>query len=173
MSVMAGWPGPALWLDAGGRVLQANTDAQGLAPGYDGWREELGRWVASGGPLVEATHSVLLEPQWEAPVVEFTAVPLADGGVLCLGRNVTLERRLRNVLAESRQRYKDLVEISSDFAWEVGPDGLFAFVSPAGPSAMRRRSWWAATPRPWSWRSSGMRPCPSTPPCPSSGRRSG
>lgn len=130
--VMAGWPGPALWLDAGGRVLQSNPPAQALAPGYDGWREELGRWVASGGPLVEATHSVLLEPQWEAPVVEFTAVPLADGGVLCLGRNVTLERRLRNVLAESRQRYKDLVEISSDFAWEVGPDGLFAFVSPGG-----------------------------------------
>lgn len=33
---------------------------------------------------------------------------------------------------ESRQRYKDLVEISSDFAWETAADGTFAFVSPRG-----------------------------------------
>jgi diguanylate cyclase (GGDEF)-like protein/PAS domain S-box-containing protein len=43
-----------------------------------------------------------------------------------------LERRLRDALVESRQRYKDLVEISSDFAWETRADGSFAFVSPRG-----------------------------------------
>ena len=51
---------------------------------------------------------------------------------MVLGRDVTLERNLRSALVESRQRYKDLVEISSDFAWEVGPDGRFSFVSPKG-----------------------------------------
>ncbi len=43
-----------------------------------------------------------------------------------------LERNLRVALADSRQRYKDLVEISSDFAWETDADGAFAFVSPRG-----------------------------------------
>jgi diguanylate cyclase (GGDEF)-like protein/PAS domain S-box-containing protein len=43
-----------------------------------------------------------------------------------------LEQNLREVLIESRQRYKDLVEISSDFAWETDADGRFAFVSPRG-----------------------------------------
>ncbi|MDX1484690.1 MAG: diguanylate cyclase [Alphaproteobacteria bacterium] len=42
------------------------------------------------------------------------------------------DANLREALAESRQRYKDLVEISSDFAWEVGPEGTFVFVSSAG-----------------------------------------
>ena len=43
-----------------------------------------------------------------------------------------LERNLRAALADSRQRYEDLVEISSDFAWETDADGAFAFVSPRG-----------------------------------------
>jgi len=39
---------------------------------------------------------------------------------------------LVDALIESRQRYKDLVEISSDFAWETDAAGRFAFVSPQG-----------------------------------------
>jgi diguanylate cyclase (GGDEF)-like protein/PAS domain S-box-containing protein len=48
-----------------------------------------------------------------------------------------LEQRLRAALIESRQRYKDLVEISSDFAWETSTDGSFAFVSPRGALGYR------------------------------------
>ncbi len=39
---------------------------------------------------------------------------------------------LRDALAESRQRYKDLIEISSDFVWETDTLGRFVFVSPRG-----------------------------------------
>ena len=39
------------------------------------------------------------------------------------------DRAIRDALLESRQRYKELVEISSDFAWETGEDGRFVFVS--------------------------------------------
>ena len=57
-----------------------------------------------------------------------------DGGTaaLVLARDATLERNLQSALIESRQRFRDLVEISSDFAWEVGQDGRFVFVSPKG-----------------------------------------
>ncbi|MFN4282584.1 MAG: PAS domain-containing protein, partial [Alphaproteobacteria bacterium] len=42
------------------------------------------------------------------------------------------DRSLQTALLESRQRYKDLVEIAGDFAWETDGDGRFVFVSPRG-----------------------------------------
>jgi PAS domain-containing protein len=63
-------------------------------------------------------------------VIDLTVVPRArSDALLLLVRDVTMEHNLRPALIESRQRYKDLVEVSSDFAWEVGPDGAFVFVS--------------------------------------------
>jgi len=50
---------------------------------------------------------------------------------------VTLDAALRDALVDSRQRYKDLVEISGDFCWETGADGRFAFVSPQGAVGWR------------------------------------
>ncbi|WP_020590883.1 sensor domain-containing diguanylate cyclase [Kiloniella laminariae] len=57
-----------------------------------------------------------------------------DGGqaALLLGRNITLERNLRAALIESRQRYRDLLEASCDFAWETNAEGYFSFVTPDG-----------------------------------------
>jgi hypothetical protein len=49
-----------------------------------------------------------------------------------LARREALDRNLREALVDSRRRYKDLVEVSSDFAWEIGADGAFVFVSPGG-----------------------------------------
>lgn len=131
-ALLEGWPGPGLTLDGRGHPLALNAGARQLADRHDGWLIELGRWAASGGPLSEPHRSVPVETGSGPGVVEFTTVLLSGGGVLCLGREVTLERRLRHALTESRQRYKDLVDISSDFAWEVGPDGRFVFVSAAG-----------------------------------------
>ncbi|WP_292903187.1 diguanylate cyclase [Niveispirillum sp.] len=131
-ALLDGWPGPGLTLDAQGRPLVLNAGARLLAERHEGWLLELGRWAATGGPLTEPHRSVPVETGSGPGVVEFTTVLLTEGGVLCLGREVTLERRLRHALTESRQRYKDLVDVSSDFAWEVGPDGRFVFVSAAG-----------------------------------------
>ncbi len=65
--------------------------------------------------------------------IDITAVPLIRGqAVLVLGRDHTFEHNMFAALIESRARYKDLVEISSDFSWELGPDGDFSFVSTGG-----------------------------------------
>ena len=65
--------------------------------------------------------------------IDITAVPLIRGqAVLVFGRDHTLEHNMFAALIESRARYKDLVEISSDFSWELGPDGDFSFVSTGG-----------------------------------------
>ena len=55
-----------------------------------------------------------------------------EGGFLLYAKDVSLEHNLRAALMDSRQRFKDLVEISSDFAWEVGAEGYFVFVSQRG-----------------------------------------
>lgn len=138
-ALLTGWAGPGLAVDAEGRVTAANTAGAQLLLRDDGWLDLLSRWVADGGVLQPGTHSSPLPDQ---EVVEWTPLALPPDGAghaqyLLLGRMATLERRLRQALTESRQRYKDLVEISSDFAWETGPDGRFAFVSPAGAIGYR------------------------------------
>ncbi len=39
---------------------------------------------------------------------------------------------LFHALVESRQRFKEIVEVSGDFAWETDADGTFVYVSPGG-----------------------------------------
>jgi len=82
--------------------------------------------------------SVMLSGSKGEIFLDITVVPLYENGVssdaryMVLSHDVTMERNLRSALVESRQRYKDLVEVSSDFSWEVGEDGTFSFVSPSG-----------------------------------------
>ena len=127
------YPGPALVLDAQGQVVAANQRADALRTAIaqdllPSLRMLLAPGIQPRQPLVEP----LPAPGGGQVFVELIPVPLDNGRILLLGRDVTLERNLRAALVESRQRYKDLVEISSDFAWETGPDGRFAFVSPKG-----------------------------------------
>lgn len=68
------------------------------------------------------------QTQW----LEATIIPTDIGGSFIIARDSTLEVNMRLALVDSRQRFKDLVEISSDFAWETDSDGVFAFVSPPG-----------------------------------------
>lgn len=85
--------------------------------------------VESDRPLVE---QVDLENLEGTQSLQLTALPLEDGCATVLVRDVTLETSLRLALVDSRQRYKDFVEISTDFAWETNTDRKFAFVSPRG-----------------------------------------
>ena len=43
-----------------------------------------------------------------------------------------LDGTLRAALIESRQRMKELLELSCDFAWETDANGLFSFVTSGG-----------------------------------------
>src|SRR4051812_39792791 len=51
--------------------------------------------------------------------LQITLVPLDGGaGTLLFVRDLTLDNSLRLALVDSRRRYKDFIEISTDFAWE-------------------------------------------------------
>lgn len=154
--ILTGWAGPALCFAPDGQVRAVNAAATRLLAGDPSWLDGLAGWIAAGA-LAE-THSSPLPGEevleW-MPLLLPGAGPVdgaaaaggaavagggaggGGGGVVALGRVATLERRLRQALTESRQRYKDLVDISSDFAWETDADGRFVFVSPAGAIGYR------------------------------------
>jgi len=127
---LSGHPGAALVLNRAGVVLASNSRAESLREAIAAKR------LGCLERLLAGSHAAELEalpgPGGGSLILELVGLPAAGGKVLVLGRDVTLERNLRSALVESRQRYKDLVEISSDFAWEVGADGRFVFVSPKG-----------------------------------------
>jgi diguanylate cyclase (GGDEF)-like protein/PAS domain S-box-containing protein len=137
--VLAQFPGAAMIAGPNGVVLGANELAEPLAQLLlSGQHEELHTAVqaalagatAQVNPLVVSTGAPGRKVEFAYDVV---VMPWADGTTaLLLGRDVTLERSLRAALVESRQRYKDLVEISNDFAWETDAEGRFVFVSPRG-----------------------------------------
>ncbi len=130
--------GPVVVLDQRGALRGSSGPAAVLTRLWSSGRSpRLAAAVASalGGQIA---HVAPLDPGKElgeeagAQVLDLIVVPWADGGVAIIGRDISLERSLRDALVDSRQRYKDLVEASSDFAWETGPDGRFTFVTPRG-----------------------------------------
>lgn len=131
-AALSAYPGPAVILDPKGSVMAANSRAGQLAAAIaEGRLSHLNDLRDTENPptVIETLPG---DDPGVTVMIELTAVPTLDHGILLLGRDVTLERNLRTALVESRQRYKDLVEISSDFAWEIGQDGRFVFVSPKG-----------------------------------------
>ena len=129
------YPGAALSMSATGDVLAANARAEGvvllLASGSLLEVAELVKEAANSSTIAAGTVSV---PTDNGDILlEVTVLP-EDGAdsLIVLARDLTMERNLRSALVESRQRYKDLVEVSSDFYWETDPQGKFVFVSPRG-----------------------------------------
>jgi diguanylate cyclase (GGDEF)-like protein/PAS domain S-box-containing protein len=141
---------PALVV-AGGAVLGANPAGQRLGEGYVAGRmpalARLVESVATSGAARNETLRLAGGPDGAPRIADMTALPLVDGAVLLIGRDATLDHNLRGALVDSRQRYKDLVEISSDFAWETGVDGSFVFVSPQGALGWRAEELVGRNPR--------------------------
>ncbi|MBF0561805.1 MAG: GGDEF domain-containing protein [Alphaproteobacteria bacterium] len=129
------FPGPVLLLGVDGAVVAANAWATGLAAEIQDNAEFLA--VAR----LAARENTTTRHQAEIPapdgggmmLLDLVLLPTHEGqGVLILGHDKTLEANLRTALVDSRQRYKDLVEISSDFVWECDAEGKFVFVSGKG-----------------------------------------
>ncbi|MCR6629680.1 MAG: diguanylate cyclase [Magnetospirillum sp.] len=130
-AALSAYPGAAALLARDGTLIATNGRAEALSTAIiEGRLTQLPALLEGTGG--HALMETLPAAGGGTVVLELAALPTEDGHVLLLGRDVTLERNLRSALVESRQRYKDLVEISSDFAWEVGADGRFVFVSPKG-----------------------------------------
>jgi diguanylate cyclase (GGDEF)-like protein/PAS domain S-box-containing protein len=125
-------PGPILLVDIDGEVLARNIPGAPLAHRF--LTGELPAVTAMVSAVTAGTgsQSFKISDEDTGRTIDLAAIPVNDRLALLVGRDVSLDHNLRAALVDSRQRYKDLVEISSDFAWETGPTGQFVFVSAAG-----------------------------------------
>jgi len=123
-------PGAALLLGPGDAARPANAEGAALLAGQKpGLSAELAALAAETCRSAKGRRVALSA----APGSEALLLPLAaEGCALALLHDPMLASSLRDALIESRRRYKDLVEISSDFAWETDAEGRFSFVSPQG-----------------------------------------
>ena len=131
------FPGPVLVVSQNGLTVGANSKAAALVQAYrSGARFELNDAVDSAlagkvsqiNPLILGDRS---QDQEFTQAIDLLVLPWADGtAALLLGRDVTLERSLRQALIESRELYKELVLIGNDFAWETDAEGRFTFLVP-------------------------------------------
>jgi diguanylate cyclase (GGDEF)-like protein/PAS domain S-box-containing protein len=136
-ALVAAYPGPAARLDRNLHVIAANPSAQPLLIDLlaaDSRLAHLVAQVAEGG--AGRLEAIVLPTAPVATTMEVAAIPVRDEIVL-LGRDTSFNANLRDALTDSRRRYKDLVEISSDFVWETDAAGRFAFVSPGGALGWR------------------------------------
>ena len=105
----------ALVTNSEGRVVDATEAAAPLSTAFNGGAHALIADMVSRaratGPICE---SFILGG---TATYGLTILPLSDGGALVIGNETTLEQNLRDALIDSRQRYKDFVQCSSDFAW--------------------------------------------------------
>ncbi|MEI6985226.1 MAG: sensor domain-containing diguanylate cyclase [Rhodospirillaceae bacterium] len=130
--IVGGYPGPAMLISKADTITLANEQTMELLNEDSSWWDGMTVWRGAARAGLANRRSIQLARPSGHVVYEWQAVRLDGSDLLLLGRDATLERRLRHTLTESRQRYKDLVEISSDFAWETGSDGRLVFVSPRG-----------------------------------------
>ncbi len=142
-SLVAHYPGPLALAGPDGSLRPLNQSGRALVAALEGvvrplFETLLSQATKSGIAQSEAIRlseerlgaalSIFVVPIDAAP----GAMPQEGTSFFVLGRDATLDRNLREALIESRRRYKDLVECSSDFVWETAPDGSFDFVTARG-----------------------------------------
>lgn len=129
------WPGPCFRIGFDGAVRLANEEARALLAertAASAWWDDLCGWLVAGaGELGPFRTSVIDRPDG-VTLIEWTVVPGEDDSALLLGRDVTVERTLRDALVDSRQRLRDLIDLAADLAWETDAGGRFAFVAGNG-----------------------------------------
>jgi diguanylate cyclase (GGDEF)-like protein/PAS domain S-box-containing protein len=129
-SAFATYPGAVILVDAQGRGTGLNSRGKTLMA--DVAEPDWSRAVEQVAAIAERGLAGV-EPLAFGRVLEAVVLPLADiGSALVLVRDQGLETNLREALIESRRRFKALVDISSDFAWETNAETVFTYVSPQG-----------------------------------------
>lgn len=132
--LLARHPGPALLLQ-GSDIREANAQAKALLRDASWWPAVTG-WLAQPGQsqlTVKVNDRAALEASpLEEMVITWDRLNLPAQQWLLLGRDATLEHNLTLALADSRARYKALLDLSSDYVWETDRAGRFSFTSAKG-----------------------------------------
>jgi PAS domain S-box-containing protein len=133
---LARWPGPVALVKAGGAVVCANEPARRIESLFGaGAADRLAPAIGDALAANEARSVTLTLPGPDGgeSQIELSVMPLARGGYgLVMGRMVTAATAAHGAVAAARRRYRDLLALTGDFAWETDATGVFTFVSEAG-----------------------------------------
>lgn len=132
-SLVDHYPAPAVLVSNEGRIAAVNDPGRPLAALLHGGRGSLPKLL----DLVRrrcrsAAAECRFEHEGTVRTLDVTMVPGADGSVLCLARDMSLEHNLLGTLVNDRQQLRDIVACAGDFAWETDREGGFTFAEPAG-----------------------------------------
>jgi diguanylate cyclase (GGDEF)-like protein/PAS domain S-box-containing protein len=130
---LTGFGGAALLVSPAGQVQSLNEPGAVLLGDLDGdIVSEIA--IAAGRALgADAARLVRLNGPFPGECADAVILPLVgQAGALVLIAINPAESVVRRTLIESRQRYRDLVEASSDFVWETDRHGRFVFISSKG-----------------------------------------
>ena len=61
---------------------------------------------------------------------EARLMPLAESEIVAVVRNTTDRKQIEDALRKSEEKYRNLVETTSDWVWEVDENGVYTYVSP-------------------------------------------
>ena len=131
----AHYPGALILINPQGHAEAINKQAEELSEVLNGAQHNyLIALIARTAEAKAAQTDFLVIGNPRASVtIELTVIPMLKvDSFLMLGKDITLEKNLRGALVESRRRYKELIECSSDFVWETDGHGRFVFVTALG-----------------------------------------
>ncbi|WP_158596144.1 diguanylate cyclase [Oleomonas cavernae] len=125
------YPGPALIVGPGGRIVGANEAARVLSAMLRAGHDGLARLVDRSRLSVQGLKEELVFQGEDEDDLVLEVTALAMGAmVLLLARDTTVERRLIVSLSDSRQRLTDIIDCLPDFSWETDSRGTLTFVAP-------------------------------------------
>ena len=130
---LAGFSGAALLVTPSGLVRHANEPGAALLGDLnDDTISEIAR-TAFGAMAAGAMRMERLNGPFPGECADAVVLPIAgrEGALVVIATNPA-ESALRRALIESRQRYRDLIDASSDFVWETDRHGRFVFLSAGG-----------------------------------------
>ncbi|MEZ5667406.1 MAG: sensor domain-containing diguanylate cyclase [Alphaproteobacteria bacterium] len=129
-------PDPVFTVDAGGRLTPMTPAAAQYATALIAQNPVALAQIRRAAALARtgmAPEPLPISASIDGAVMCFQLMAAAsDGEAVVVLRDVTAEASVREVLLDSRQRYKQLVEITADFVWECDETGVFSFISEPG-----------------------------------------
>jgi hypothetical protein len=132
---LARFPGPVALVNPSGAVICANAAAARIEPML-GDTQRLAAVVAEAVATGDDCTVTLVLPAADGNdqvQLKLSILPLAKGdAALVIGHSVPTAAASMRAVASASRRYKDLLSLTGDFAWETNAAGVFTFVSEDG-----------------------------------------
>jgi hypothetical protein len=131
---LARFPGAVALVNPSGALICTNAAGAHIAAVLGGGSQRLATAVAEAVATGEdCTVTLVLPAAGDQLQMKLSILPLGKGQpALVMGHSMPIGAASIGAVASARRRYKDLLSLTGDFAWETNAAGVFTFVSEDG-----------------------------------------